>query len=117
MTSIESWFIMIPQREYDILMKSKKWRLTDKDWEILLTYEKEFTKFLEQSKLEYQLKLASGGFIDKEQKAYRSIETIDELKESLANIPAAMEKYRDDKAKKEEEATRKKEEQKNIAKK
>ena len=90
-------FVLIPENELEILTKIKKSKLTSYDWEILVEYWSVFKKFLNKSKLSYQLKLSEWIAKWKEHEVYIAMDTIDEIIESIDKIPEAMEKHKEEK--------------------
>jgi len=78
--------------ENELFLKSDH-TLWQEDAEILISYEKIFTKFLLKTKFSYQVELAKGTFRWKEENLYRSMDTIDEIITSLWLIPEAMKNY------------------------
>jgi len=84
-------YIIVSEAEYKI----RKWEviLTWDNAQDLLEYRDVFLKFLAKSKFSYQIELSKWTFKGKEQDLYRSIETIDELANSLWELEEAFKKH------------------------
>jgi len=85
--------------EFIILTKNesiiRKWDIT-LTWievEDLIEHTDTFIKFLDKSKLSYQIELSRWTFRGKEELLYRSMETIDELKDSFQGLLGTYKKY------------------------
>ena len=70
------------------------------DAENLLEYQDVFMKFLDKSKLSYQIELSQWTYRGQEEKLYRSMETIEELKNWLKSIETWFKQYNLQKEKK-----------------
>lgn len=76
-------YYLIEENEQNLKSEHK---LGQDDVEILIAYENIFKKFLLKTKFSYQIELAKGTFRGKEEKLYRSMETIDEIVKSLKSV-------------------------------
>ncbi len=85
-------YLLVEENEQFLKAEHILWQ---DETEMLIAHEKTFRKFLLKTKFSYQVELAKGTFRWKEEKLYRSIETIDEIIESLASVSIAVKKLRD----------------------
>lgn len=86
--STTTTYVIVSENELNL----KKWEvmLTSNDAEELLEYRDIFLKFLDKSRFSYQIELSKWTYRGTEEKLYRSMETIDELKKGLISIEKAF---------------------------
>ena len=83
MRNTNSWsnwtsdFRIILEDEYNLFKKQDS--INKSEAQELLEYRDVFIKFLQKSRLSYQIELSKGTFRGKEEQLYRSMATIDEL--------------------------------------
>lgn len=87
-------FIMVSQNEIEL---KNNIILNEIEAEELIEYRDVFIKFLDKSRFSYQIELSKWTFRGKEEKLYRSIETIDEIKQSLENFLSVFKDFKDKK--------------------
>jgi len=88
---------MISKNEFDLAKKPIL--LNEVDIQELVEYTDVFNKFLTKTRLSYQIELSKWTFRWKEEQIYRSIETIDEIKDSLIWIKDTYKQFREKKNK------------------
>lgn len=86
-------YVIIPKNEYDI--RKKDIILTEQDIQELLEYRDVFLKFLDKSRFSFQIELCKWTFRWKEESLYRSIDTIDEIKNSLDKLENTYKEFKE----------------------
>lgn len=75
--------------KYIIIENEQLYKKTDFTYDDacqLIAFEKTINKWFDKMKLNYQLELSKWTYRGQEEKLYRSIETIEEMRKSLSNL-------------------------------
>ena len=94
-----SWkYVIVNEKELDFMKNQINIDMIEA--EELVWYRDIFIKFLDKTRLSYQIELCKWTFRGKEEKLYRSIETIDEIKKELEWFKDTYKKFKEKKDKK-----------------